>query len=107
MLVKKPVRRNNGRNQALGQRIRGHEQGELNPGRSRRESSPSWPRGELNRPPPSQESAPNTASAQQQINRDQDQNCGSRFRALATFDLNMDMETPDMEVAAEGDSVPN
>ena len=98
MLVKKMVQRTNGRSQIPGTRNRGCEQGDSNQGRSR---------GELNQTPQFQESAPNTATAQQQNNLSHDQNLGSRIRALATIDLNASMETHELESVVERETVSN
>ena len=98
MLVKKTVRRNTSRNQPQRPRTRGREQGEPNHSRSR---------GELNRNQQLQESAPNMAVAQVQNIVNQTQNLGSRFRALATIDLNQDMETHDSEDVMAKETVSN
>ena len=98
MLVKKTTRRTNGRSQIQGTRNRGREPGDVNQDRSREES---------NRHPRFQESVPSMATAPQQNNSNQDQNLGSRFRALATFDLNTHMETTEAEDGVNKEAVSN
>ena len=92
MLVKKPARRNNGRQQQQGARASGAVQSEPNQVRLRAES---------NRPEPATEPAQIMEANQESPKSQQDNPHGSRFSVLAEIDLNMDVATKEMEGEAE------
>jgi len=83
MIVKKPIRRSNNRQQAPGTRQRGHEHGDLGSLRERVGRTPVQP---------DLESAQNRDTDLNPLRQESNQNLGSRFRALADLGLNMEIE---------------
>jgi len=96
MLVKKPTRRSSNRNQLSGTRVNG--QGNSEPGSLRVATA-------SNRSNPNREVVPNTEIARQNPQSPLNQNLGSRYRALAALDLNLDADNNILPVAANEDSL--
>ena len=97
MLVKKPARRNNGRQQPQRVRTAGPAQGEPDQIRARYEPN----RTELN-----MESAPSMETNQSHPQSRQENTRGSRFSALAELDLNMDVANQETESEAHKETNP-
>ena len=95
MIVRKPARRQNSRNQLPGTGARRQANGE--PGNPRLNN-------DSNRVAPARDPTPNTETNRQNPNLHPNQNLGSRFRVLAALDLNMDTDNHGLEGTAEKDS---
>ena len=98
MLVKKPTRRSNNRNQRSGTRV--HGQGESEPGSLR--VAPA-----SNRSNPNREAVPHMETSRQDPQSPRNPNLGSRYRALAALDLNLEADSNILPVASNEDSLSN